>query len=113
MAKSKSKGLIGTPPKGFKPVAVAGGFGVTHDFKVEPILQGLCVAIREDVGKNKQSVMEVKTDKGLRTVWGSAQLSGLFEAVKPGKSQVYIHFTGTQKMKGKKSPMKLFECYIK
>lgn len=108
-----SKGLIGQPPKGFRATAVGGGFGTQHDFGVEPVLQGTCVAVRHKIGKNKQSIMDVKTDKGLRSVWHSAQLDGLFSEAKPGKSQVYIAFQGTQKIKGRKNPMKLFAAYIK
>lgn len=109
----KEVGLIGAPPKGFRLTAAGGKFGTQHDFKAEPTLTGKAVAIRHNIGKNKQSIMDIKTANGVRSVWHSAQLDGLFKEVKPGRSLVYIFFKGTQKIKGRKQPMKLFDAYVK
>ncbi len=111
--KSGKMTLIGQPPKGFRAVAVSSGLGTTHDFEKEPVVQGLVVSIQENVGKNEQSVMNIKTDKGLRSVWFAKQLEGLFAEAKPGKSQVYIQYEGKTKIKGRKHPMKNFAAFIK
>lgn len=101
-------------PAGFTETPAEGGFGSMHDFKKTALLVGKCVKIENVNTRNgKQLKMTVKDQAGnLLGVWHSFMLSGLFKK-KPVGKQVYIRFEGTQKIKGRKEPMKLFSCGIK
>lgn len=104
------------PPAGFKQMEISGNFAPTHDFDVEPTIEGKMVELRHvpkgGAIKNDTRIMVVRTNKGDRSVWESAQLTGLFDTLKKGKT-VIIHHAGRQKVKGRKSQMHLFEVFIK
>jgi hypothetical protein len=101
-------------PAGFTETPAEGGFGSQHDFKKTPLLVGKCVKIEKVTTRyGKQDSMTIKDTAGnLKSLWNSAMLSGLFKKRPIGK-QVFVLYKGTQKIKGKKEPMKLFTCGVK
>lgn len=118
-SESKPRGATFSPPKGFKVLNAPNGFGTSHDFYVEPIVQGEVVEIKDIPKappkiKRDTRVMVLKTKAGLRTVWDAAQLHGLFDMGKKiiGKA-VFIQFTGTKKIKGQRNPMKEFSVAVR
>lgn len=100
---AKSDVPVFIPPKGFKIVESSkeAGFHPSHNFEAEPVCEGRVVELRTvTVKKKERRVLVVETAKGMRTVWNSVKLNDLFDAVKPGKSLVYIAFLGKIKLKG-------------
>lgn len=102
--KAKSDVPVFIPPKGFKVVESSreNGFHPSHDFELEPVCEGRAVEVKTVTvkGGKERRVLVVETATGMRTVWGSVKLHDLFDAVKPGKSMVYIAFSGKIKLKG-------------
>lgn len=97
-------------PKGFKTAGVEGSFGAVHDFKKQPELQGelVQIGVYHKGKKDENYTLTIKkVDGSLAAVWGAYMLNGLNDKKLIG-SEVYIKFTGTQKLSGKREPMKLY-----
>lgn len=111
MAKPKSSGS--RIPAGMRQVQT-GGLPPFHDFSKHKELDGKVVTIRTFKNRwgRKQRSMDVADENGvLCSVTESAALRGLFDQAKKGK-RVVIRFLGAKKIKGRKNPMRQYECYI-
>lgn len=63
----------------------------------EPI-QGVYLAMKTNVGKNKSNMYVLKTEDGQIGVWGSAVLDSKFEQIEKG-SEVRVEFIGLAESK--------------
>ena len=103
-------------PEGFQSVG-GSGFPSSHDFDTNPVLVGEVTKMRDVIvkyGKENTStrILEVRPGSGPTvSVWQSAALVTLFDDVAVG-DHVWISYTGEIKLKGKRNPMKGFECAI-
>lgn len=109
---TKQKQQRSKVPAGMRQVQT-GGLPPFHDFSKHRELDGKVVAVRKfkDRWGNKKRSMDIADSDGvLCSVTESAALRGLFNQAKIGK-RVVIRFLGSKKIKGRKNPMKQFECY--
>jgi len=99
-------------PEGF--TRADSGFPQSWDFEREPVVQGHVVRIRTvelKYGKQVREtrVMEVAVDGEPFSVWESAALTELFDAVSEG-DEVWIRYTGQIQVKGRRQPMRGFQA---
>jgi hypothetical protein len=119
MAKAKErvfeKSAVPVPP-GMRRIE-GGNFPPVNDFEKNPVVQGIIHGIKTvaaKIGRKAQDtrIMTIADENGvLVSVWESAALEKLFDEAKPGM-QVWIHYTGPISIKGRKQPMKGFECAL-
>lgn len=120
MTTAKAKATASAPagiPKGMKPIE--GGYAKTWNVDELPILEGMASAPKTvTLTKGKKSddrrCFELRTDDGERyTVWESAGLASLFEAVEEkAPCRVWISFRGYGTAKKGQNPPKLFDSAI-
>jgi len=104
------------PLPGFKRVS-GGSFPPTLDFKVGIPVVGAVESFRtvsQKFGKDVRDtrIISILTEAGLRSVWESASLTGLFDEAKVG-DEVWILYTGDVSIKGRKMPMHSYETAIR
>lgn len=110
------RNAVGAAPEGYERVG-SGDFAQSHDFKKYPVLEGEVLAtktIEQGIGKKRRDVRIAVVHRGdvPVTLWESAALAGLFDAVKVG-DRVWVKYTGPIKIRGRKQPMKGFDSAIK
>lgn len=90
-------------PAGFKIVA-GNGFAKSFFFeKPGDEIQGTVKEVRDiKYEGKKRKIMTLENEKGVFSIWDSAQLTPLMENVEEG-TEVYIRFDGVKKLKGKKT----------
>ncbi len=71
------------------------------------LLEGICVAKENGVGKNESWLYSIETPTGVLNVWGSTILDSKFTFVKIG-DKVKITYKGLGEAKGGRSAPKLF-----
>jgi len=107
-----------TAPKGMK--TISGGYAATWNVDEVPTLDGKVadkpktVTLTQGKKQVERRCIEVRTADGERyTVWESAGLVTLFEALDEGAPcRVWIHFKGYGTAKKGQNPPKLFDSAI-
>lgn len=104
-------------PEGYEAYSAESEFGDTVDFDKTPEVSGEVKEIKTvEFGKGRSAkesrVMTLITETGLKSVWESAKLKGLFDEAEAGWN-ILIRFVGRVKVKGRKEEMKDYRVFIK
>lgn len=105
-------------PAGYVPVAQS-EYGSEWQYTEQPVLEGVVQGevrtVEVKYGRDLKNVRVLSVadhDGVLYSLWESATLRPLFDAVKPG-DHVAVVYQGTRVIKGRKEPMKVFTAGIK
>lgn len=75
-------------------------------------VEGELVNVRSDVGENKSMMYDIKTENGLKAIWGSKILDEKMRVVKLGQ-KVKIVFKGKEKAKTGGREYLVYEVFVK
>lgn len=74
-------------------------------------IEGVYVAVKEDVGPNESRLYTLDTNKGLVNVWGSAILDEKMSLIEIG-SKIKVTYKGLGSQKSGKHPPKIFKVEV-
>jgi len=80
----------------------------THDFELNPVLQGVLKAVKRNVGANNSNIYEVEVAGKLVSFWGSTVLDPRLEQVSVG-DELRIKYLGKKKSEKTGRTFKDFE----